>query len=68
MRDAYFATWIEKPIGPSYQTYYDDLAKTVGNEVTNLWRRQMVLGPFPQFVVHSSRPLELGSQARHSED
>ncbi|MGD0638273.1 MAG: hypothetical protein ABSA72_09590 [Nitrososphaerales archaeon] len=64
LRDSRYVTWIEKPIGPSYRAYYDELAKAVGDRRTDLWRRQMVLGPSPQFCVHSEELLEVQGDLR----
>ena len=64
VREARYSTWIEKPMGPSYQSYYEELAKLTGNRRTDLWRRQMVLGPSPQFCVHSEEPLQLPENLR----
>jgi hypothetical protein len=57
--DARFAAWIEKSIGSSYESYYQEVAEVAGNEQTALWRRQMVLGPSPQFCVHSRNALQI---------
>ncbi len=59
LHEARVATWVEKPIGPTYQSYYDAVRHGVGDAKTDLWRRQMVLGPSPQFVIHSERELKL---------
>lgn len=58
LQDALFATWINKPPRTPYQTFLYGLAKLAGDGKTDLWQRQMVLGPAPEFCVHSEIPLE----------
>jgi hypothetical protein len=58
LRDALFATWIDKPPRTPYQTFFQGLAELAGDGKTDLWQRQMVLGPAPEFCIHSETPLE----------
>ncbi len=44
LADARRAAWFGKPSGMGYDEFYDLLG-----ERTSLWRRQMVLGPTPEF-------------------
>ena len=46
------ATWFAKPIGESYQHLYERLPADAA-----VWRRQMVLGPAPEFLLEGGKPL-----------
>jgi hypothetical protein len=59
-----FATWIEKSVGPSYESYYDGVSREAGMERTGLWRRMMVLGPSTQFCLHSGKKLSFPASYR----
>jgi hypothetical protein len=59
LQDALFATWIRKPSRTPYQTFLYGLAKLAGDGKTDLWQRQMVLGPASEFCIHSESTLEL---------
>ncbi len=62
--EAGYATWIEKVVGTPYKSYYDEVAELLGNGESDLWRRQMVLGPSPQFCVHSVKPVSFPERFR----
>jgi hypothetical protein len=51
------STWFGKPAGMSYGALYALLAPVVEAEHAVLWGRQMVLGPTPEFCLHTLRPL-----------
>ena len=53
------ATWFHKPAGMSYPALFEALAPVVAAASGALWMRQMVLGPTPEFCLHSAKPVEL---------
>ncbi|HZS78569.1 MAG TPA: hypothetical protein VFA41_18305 [Ktedonobacteraceae bacterium] len=56
---ARIALCFAKPAGMSYETLYALLQSIVDMPQVSLWRRQMVLGPAPEFRLHSPQPLTL---------
>lgn len=54
-----YATWFRKPDGLSYSSLFEALAPIVATAPATLWMRQMVLGPTPEFCLHSRKPVEL---------
>jgi hypothetical protein len=46
-----FATWLTKQRGTGYEEFYARLEPWTSGPETSLWRRQMVLGPAPEFCV-----------------
>ena len=53
------ATWFRKPPGLAYAALFDALAPIVATAPATLWMRQMVLGPTPEFCLHSRAEVEL---------
>lgn len=58
LREALFATWVSKPSRTAYQTFFARMSELEEAE-TAVWQRQMVLGPAPEFCVHSREPVRL---------
>lgn len=53
------ATWFAKPAGMAYPALLDGLGPLVSATRGALWMRQMVLGPAPEFCLHTTGPVEL---------
>jgi hypothetical protein len=51
-------TWFAKPAGWSYDRLYEALAPAL-DEGASLWRRQLVLGPAPEFCLRAERAVDL---------
>jgi hypothetical protein len=64
LSEARLATWIRKPPGTSYQAFLERLSECVGDRRTDLWQRQMVMGPAPEFCLHSEGRLDLPASFR----
>jgi hypothetical protein len=64
VRDAPTATWFSKPKGTSYEALYAVTDDLVRRPSTSLWRRQMVLGPTPEFCLLSPAALALDPATR----
>jgi hypothetical protein len=57
--EPHFATWLTKPPGTSYQDFYTHIEPWTSRIGTSLWRRQMVLGPAPEFCLLGTSQLQL---------
>ena len=53
------ATWLTKPRSMAYDAFYAEVASASAATQVSLWRRTMVLGPTPEFVVLSPASLSL---------
>jgi len=49
-------TWVSKPRGQSYDEFYGRL-----DDDAVVWRRQMVLGPAPEFLIEGGAPEDLAA-------
>lgn len=59
--DCRFATWLAKPQGIGYEDFYASVQTWTSQAGVCLWRRQMVLGPTPEFGMFSTNRLRLPS-------
>ena len=56
---ARLSTWLAKPKGMPYDEFYAATQAVLGPARGTLWRRQMVLGPTPEFGILSAEPVPL---------
>jgi hypothetical protein len=59
LRDARITSWFQKPPGMTYDALCESIAELLEDRSTDLWQRQMVLSPTPEFCVHSKERLDL---------
>ncbi len=60
-----FATWFGKPAGMSYDSLYELLRGSTGEQQGTLWQRQMTMGPALEFCLHSSQECHLAQEIQH---
>lgn len=51
--------WLTKRTGVSYPDFDEQLAVLTDGETVTVWRRQMVLGPAPEYRVTAGRELAM---------
>ena len=56
------AHWFSKPDGMPYRTLFAQLAPVVEQCDGALWMRQLVLGPAPEFCLHSGTTVSLAAE------
>lgn len=54
-----YCLWLTKPSGVTYPDFRVQLAAQTAGETVTVWRRQMVLGPAPEFRVTAGRQLSM---------
>ncbi|MEM0272330.1 MAG: hypothetical protein QW514_07305 [Thermoprotei archaeon] len=53
------ALWFSKPRGTSYADFYKDISSSIRGVTSSVWRRQLALGPTPEFLLLSDSPPSL---------
>jgi hypothetical protein len=56
---ARLSTWLAKPKGMPYDEFYAAMQSVLDPKRSSLWRRQMVLGPTPEFGILSAEPVAI---------
>jgi hypothetical protein len=54
-----YCAWLTKPAGVSDPSFREQLAVHAAGDTVTVWRRQMVLGPAPEYRVTAGRELAL---------
>ncbi len=60
--DAHLAVWFSKPEGVGYPEFYEEIEPWTDRPNASLWRRQMVLGPAPEFCLSTNEEVQLPSE------
>jgi hypothetical protein len=56
-----YCVWVTKPTGLGYADFRAQLADQTSGEMVTVWRRQMVLGPAPEFRLTAAHELSLSA-------
>ena len=54
-----YCVWLTKPTGVTYPDFHEQVAAQTASETVTVCRRQMVLGPAPEFRVTAGRELSM---------
>lgn len=54
-----YCVWLTKANGITYSEFREQVAAQTRSETVTVWRRQMVLGPAPEFRVTAGRELPM---------
>ncbi|MEM0136460.1 MAG: hypothetical protein QXU18_14735, partial [Thermoplasmatales archaeon] len=61
-KEATWCIWLSKPSGRSYDDFERMIGSTVASHNVDLFRRQMVLGPTPEFCILSEKRIDFEPQ------
>jgi hypothetical protein len=54
-----FVTWTDKAIGASYSSYIEEIVGLTKGGLTDIWQRQLALGPSREFCIHSTEVADM---------
>jgi len=52
-----YALWISKSWSEDYESFYRKVLEEAGSLAMGLWRRQLAMGPSPEFCIFAAQPL-----------
>jgi hypothetical protein len=63
-RESTWCIWLSKPGGMSYDDFNSMISSTVPAHSIDYWRRQMVLGPTPEFCITSDNRIDINPETK----
>ncbi|MGC8515980.1 MAG: hypothetical protein ACP5OC_07605 [Thermoplasmata archaeon] len=63
-KESQWCIWFSKPGGKSYDDFDRMIASAVPANSIDIWRRQMVLGPTPEFCIISDKRIDLDPETK----